>query len=35
MSEAGDIENWSTSKVNPEVIKALKENIRQLKETEI
>jgi len=35
MSEAGDIENWSASKVNPEVIKALKENIRQLKETEI
>ena len=35
MSEAGDIENWSTSKVNPEVIKALKENIKQLKETEI
>jgi len=35
VSEAGDIENWSTAKVNPEVIKALKANIKQLKETEI
>ena len=35
MSEAGDVENWSKSSVNPEVIKALKENIKQLKEMEI
>jgi hypothetical protein len=35
ISEAGDIENWSTSKIDPEIIKALKANIKQLKETEI
>ena len=35
MSEAGDMENWSKAKVNPEVIKALKENIKQLRELEI
>ena len=35
MSEAGDLENWSKAKVNPEVIKALKENIKQLKELEL
>ena len=35
MSEAGDIENWSKAKLNPEVIKALKDNIKQLKELEL
>lgn len=35
MSEAGDIENWSKSKVNPETIKALKANIKQLRELEL
>jgi len=35
MSEAGDLENWSKAKLNPEVIKALKENIKQLKELEL
>jgi hypothetical protein len=35
MSEAGDIENWSKAKINPEVIKTLKENIKQLKELEL
>ena len=35
VSEAGDIENWVGGKVNPEVIKALKANIKQLRETEI
>ena len=35
MSEAGDIENWSKAKINPEVIKALKENIKQLKKMEL
>ena len=35
MSEAGDLENWSQAKLNPEVIKALKENIKQLKELEL
>jgi len=35
ISEAGDIENWSKTKLNPEVIKALKENIKQLKELEL
>jgi len=35
MSEAGDIENWSKAKINPEVIKVLKENIKQLKELEL
>ncbi len=35
MSEAGDIENWSKAKINPEVIKALKNNIQQLKEMEL
>jgi len=35
MSEAGDIENWSKAKLNPEMIKALKNNIKQLKELEL
>jgi len=35
MSEAGDLENWSKTKLNPEVIKVLKENIKQLKELEL
>ena len=35
MSEAGDIENWSKAKLNPEIIKALKDNIKQLKELEL
>jgi len=35
MSEAGDLENWSKAKINPERIKALKENIKQLKELEL
>jgi hypothetical protein len=35
MSEAGDLENWSQVKLNPEVIKALKENIKQLRELEL
>ena len=35
MSEAGDLENWSKVKVNPETIKILKENIKQLKELEL
>ena len=35
MSEAGDIENWSKAKLNPETIKILKENIKQLKELEL
>ena len=35
MSEAGDMENWSKAKINPEVIKALKNNIQQLKEMEL
>ena len=35
MSEAGDMENWSKAKINPEVIKSLKENIKQLRELEI
>jgi|TARA_R110001592_G_scaffold40170_3_gene132083 hypothetical protein len=35
VSEAGDIENWVGGKVNPEIIKTLKENIKQLKEMEI
>jgi len=35
MSEAGHAENWSKTEVNPEVIKALKKNIKQLKEMEI
>jgi hypothetical protein len=35
MSEAGDMENWSKGKINPEVIKALKDNIKQLRELEI
>ena len=35
MSEAGDLENWSKSKVNPETIKALKANIKQLRELEL
>ena len=35
MSEAGDLENWSKAKINPETIKILKENIKQLKELEL
>lgn len=35
MSEAGDLENWSKVKLNPEVIKILKENIKQLKELKL
>ena len=35
MSEAGHAENWSKAEVNPEVIKALKENIKQLRELDI
>jgi len=35
MSEAGHAENWSKAEANPEVIKALKNNIKQLKEMEI
>ena len=35
VSEAGDIENWSKAKINPEVIKALKDNIQRLKEIEL
>ena len=35
MSEAGDLENWSKVKLKPEVIKALKDNIKQLKELEL
>ena len=35
VSEAGDIENWVGGKVNPEIIKALKENIKQLRELEL
>jgi len=35
MSEAGDIENWSKSKVSPEVLKMLKDNIKKLKEIEL
>ena len=35
VSEAGDIENWSKAKINPEVIKALKNNIQRLKEIEL
>ena len=31
MSEAGDVETWSAGKVTPEVINALKANIKQLK----
>ena len=35
MSEAGDMENWSKATINPEVIKALKDNIEQLKKMEL
>ena len=35
VSEAGDIENWVGGKVNPETIKALKANIKQLRELEL
>jgi hypothetical protein len=35
VSEAGDIENWVGGKANPEIIKALKENIKQLRELEL
>ena len=35
MSEAGDVENWSKASLNPETIKALKANIKQLRELEL
>jgi transcription elongation factor Elf1 len=35
VSEAGDIENWVGGKANPEIIKALKANIKQLRELEL
>ena len=35
MSEAGHAENWSKTKVDPKIIKALKDNIKQLKEMEM
>ena len=35
VSEAGDIENWSKSKVSPEMLKMLKDNIKQMKEAEL
>ena len=35
VSEAGDIENWVGGKENPEIIKALKANIKQLRELEL
>ena len=35
MSEAGHAENWSKAEVNPEVIKALKDNIKKLRELEL
>ena len=35
MSEAGDLENWSKVKLKPEVVKSLKDNIKQLKELEL
>ena len=35
VSEAGDIENWSKSKVSPEVLKMLKDNIKKLKAIEL
>ena len=35
ISEAGDLENWSKTNVNPETIKALKANIKQLRELEL
>ena len=35
VSEDGDIENWVGGKANPEIIKALKENIKQLRELEL
>ena len=35
MSEAGDVENWSKAQLNPETIKALKANIKQLRELEL
>ena len=35
VSEAGDIENWVGGKPNPEVIKALKDNIKKLKELKL
>ena len=35
MSEAGDMENWSKTKLNPEMIKILKDNIKQLKKLKL
>jgi len=35
VSEAGDIENWVGGKPNPEIIKALKVNIKTLRELEL
>ena len=35
MSEAGDVENWSKTKTNPETIKALKANVKQLRQLEL
>ena len=35
VSEAGDIENWVGGKPNPEIIKALKANIKQIRELEL
>jgi len=34
-SEAGDAEGWSMGKLDPELIKKLKENVKTLKETEL
>ena len=35
VSEDGDIENWVGGKVNPEIIKKLKENIKTIRELEL
>lgn len=35
VTEAGDIQNWVGGKANPEIIKALKANIKQLRELEL
>ena len=35
ISEDGDLENWSKTNVNPETIKALKANIKKLRELEL
>jgi len=34
-SEAGDAEGWSMGKLDPDMIKKLKENVKMLKETEL